>query len=271
MLEWKDDSRLIVSGTEFALAPTEMPDREMLRQAGALLLRKSRWMVERYESLRAQIDPDNVFELGIYEGGSTALLALLLQPRRLAAIDIKPRRTPDLDAFIARHDLSDSLHPYHEVDQADRTRLVEILDEEFGSEPLDLVIDDASHLLRETTASFNVVFPRLRPGGLFVLEDWSCQLERERALADVLRTDEAARASLQERLASGEVRAPSEAPLSRLVLELVLTAAYDDSIVAEITSLRRGWVVVRKGDAMLDPDQFDIAHCYGALGRALFS
>ena len=39
-------------------------------------------------------------------------------------------------------------------------------------EPLDLVIDDASHLYGPTMASFEVLFPRLRPGGLYVIEDW---------------------------------------------------------------------------------------------------
>jgi predicted O-methyltransferase YrrM len=269
LLEWNTDTDLVVAGTRFALAPTEMPNREALQASGALLLRKSRWMVERYEALRSQVSAERVFELGIYEGGSTALLALLLQPRQLVAIDLQPRRTAELDAFITRSGLTESVHPYHGVDQADRARLIEILDAEFGSEPLDLVIDDASHLLAETTASFNLLFPRLRPGGLFVLEDWSCQLERERALADVLSTDEGAREQLRRRLESGEIEPPDQAPLSRLVLELVLTAAYDDGIVAEMTSLRRGWVVVRRGDAPLDRDDFDIGRGYGALGRTL--
>lgn len=37
------------------------------------------------------------------------------------------------------------------------------------------MIDDASHLLTPSTATFNPLFPRLRPG-LSVIEDWSGDL-----------------------------------------------------------------------------------------------
>jgi hypothetical protein len=38
---------------------------------------------------------------------------------------------------------------------------------------VDLVIDDASHLYPFTKGSFETLFPRLRPGGLYIIEDWS--------------------------------------------------------------------------------------------------
>ena len=38
---------------------------------------------------------------------------------------------------------------------------------------LDLVVDDASHAYEETKTSFEVLFPLLRPGGIYVIEDWS--------------------------------------------------------------------------------------------------
>jgi hypothetical protein len=33
-------------------------------------------------------------------------------------------------------------------------------------------VDDASHLYRETRSTFEVLFPRLRPGGRYLIEDW---------------------------------------------------------------------------------------------------
>ena len=51
--------------------------------------------------------------------------------------------------------------------------LASIVAKEFEGEPIDLVIDDASHLLEPTRASFEVLFPRLRTDGLFVIEDWA--------------------------------------------------------------------------------------------------
>ena len=70
---------------------------------------------------------------------------------------------------------------------------------------LDLVIDDASHLLPETTASFNVLFPRLRAGGLFVIEDWSWQHYRDDAVLEKLLSDEHALEALARRLEAERV------------------------------------------------------------------
>jgi hypothetical protein len=64
---------------------------------------------------------------------------------------------------------------------------------------------------------------------------------------------------------------PATDSLARLVLELVLTAAYAKEIVAEVMTVRAGWLVVRRGDATLEPATFDIAESYGPLGRALLA
>ena len=130
------------------------------------------------------------------------------------------------------------------------------------------MIDDASHLYNETSASFNVLFPRLRPGGLYVIEDWSCQLDKDRGLTAKWAADAAARESAAERLGSGAL-APPRVPLGRLVLQLVLAAAYAEGVVAEVSGVRQGWMVVRRGEEFTDPDKFDIAECVGSLGRGL--
>jgi hypothetical protein len=35
--------------------------------------------------------------------------------------------------------------------------------------------------------------------------------------------------------------------------------------------VRGGWVVIRRGDAPLDPETFDISDCYGAIGSRLLA
>ena len=234
---------------------------------------KPRWMIEQYEAIRSTLEIRNFVELGIYDGGSTALLGLLFRPRRLVAFDLKPGRIPALDARLsndATRTLDDGLHAYFGVDQADRHACLErILDEEFGSEPLDLVVDDASHLLDETIASFNVLFPRLRPGGMFVIEDWSAQHLSDEIIEQALATDRDAATEMMRRLSAGETGPPGGQPLSRLLLQLVLTAGYAEGIVAELTSVRKGWAVVIRGDAVLDSATFDIRSCYGSLGRTV--
>jgi predicted O-methyltransferase YrrM len=259
MLEWENDSHLVVDGSHFRVNPMESDEQ----QAGdALFLYKPRELVERYVALRSDIEAENIFELGIWRGGSTALLALLFRPRRLVAIDFSPQRVAALDNFIDARDMQDSVRPYFGVDQADRSRLEEIVTEDFGSQPLDLVVDDASHLLAESTASFNVLFPRLRPGGLYVLEDWSWEHHIEATLEEKLRTDEATRGALAERLEGVN-------PMSKLALEIVITVGYAEGIISEVTSVAPGWFVARRGEASLDPSEFDISRSYGSLGRTV--
>ena len=53
-------------------------------------------------------------------------------------------------------------------DQGDPVFLNRVLDE-IG--PLDVIIDDGSHRVEHQRASLLVLFPGLRPGGLYVLED----------------------------------------------------------------------------------------------------
>ena len=127
----------------------------------------------------------------------------------------------------------------------------------FGKHPLDLVVDDASHLLEPSIASFNLLFPRLRPGGVYVLEDWSWQLAYQAALAD--KPD--GKTLLEEITA--------ETPMSRLVLEIVLASTYGD-IVDDI-SVRGEWMAVTRGTGVVDDGAFDISACYPPLGRGLLA
>jgi hypothetical protein len=50
--------------------------------------------------------------------------------------------------------------------------LEDIVRNELANE-LDLVVDDASHTYEQTKASFEILFPLLQPGGIYLIEDWS--------------------------------------------------------------------------------------------------
>jgi hypothetical protein len=58
------------------------------------------------------------------------------------------------------------------VGQTDTAALDRIVQDDFDG-PIDLIIDDASHFVSETRISFNALFSRLRPGGVYLVEDWS--------------------------------------------------------------------------------------------------
>ena len=151
-------------------------------------IRKHRQQVEGYLAAFDRFPDANVVELGIMEGGSIALAALAARLRKVVAVELEPERVDALDTLIARHRLDRRVRPYYGVDQSDRARLGAIVADEFGDEKLDLVIDDASHHLDPTRTSFETLFPRLRDGGLYLIEDWNWQIRIATALRTISST-----------------------------------------------------------------------------------
>ena len=129
-------------------------------------------MVAQLSAVIEELQPRRIVELGIANGGSAALLAAPA-PRREGSGARYPAPGESSADHIERHSLNNRIRPYYEVDQADVETLRRILSDEFGEAPIDVVIDDASHELAATRASLDVLFPLLRPGGCFVLEDWA--------------------------------------------------------------------------------------------------
>ncbi len=227
----------------------------------------------------------NIVELGISRGGSTALIAQIAEPKKLVALELSEDPVEPLERFIDDTDRRSTVHPYYGIDQSDRAVVRQIIDDEFGSEPLDLVTDDASHLLDLTRISFETLFPRIRPGGVFIIEDWNCDHLRAEAVAEALATEDspgrqAFNDQLKERLAdrsSAEYAAfeawfekqakdpegapvprVSTRPLSILAMELLAARAWSGDVVSELI-INDYWVIVRRGPATLDLDSFRVA------------
>ncbi len=143
---------------------------------------KGKWTVDQYAgfwSTRRDFAADRVFEVGIWDGGSTAFWVECFHPKKHVAIDILPRRDSEyFDRYIASRGLDSRVKTYWGVDQGDSGRLRAIVAREFEA-PLDLVIDDASHMYPLTKATFETLFPLLRPGGLYIIEDWAWSLWKE--------------------------------------------------------------------------------------------
>jgi hypothetical protein len=250
-----------------------------------LFIKKPPGLVERTVDLLRGYKDANIVELGISCGGSTALIAQTAEPKKLVALELSDEPVQQLERFLDDTSRRSTVHPYYGVDQADRATVSRILDDEFGTEPLDLVTDDASHLLDLTRSSFEMLFPRLRPGGTYIIEDWNWEHVRANAVAETLATEEdspgreAFNAELKARLAdrsSAEyaafeawyeaqaadpqtpvVKMP-ERPLSILALELLVARAWSGDVVSELI-VQEFWVIVRRGPAELDPDTFRVA------------
>ena len=225
-------------------------------------LRKTDALAERYLQLADDFQDAQILELGIDEGASTAFLALLMKPRKLVAVDIGSHRVAELDSFVQRRDLGSSVRPYWGVDQGDRDKLQAILAREFGDVPLDLVIDDASHALAPTRTSFELLYPRLRPGGVFLIEDWSTQLWFEHGYLQGDAGDG------EEGDALAEVHRQLGEPLARLVCEIVAVTGYRPDVIAGIR-IWDGWLEIERGPAELS-DNFSVSDLLHPLGQRMF-
>jgi len=114
-----------------------------------------------------------MFEIGLWDGGSAAFWALTLVPDVLIGIDVSQRGdSPYFTRVLAERGLTDRIITQWGVNQQDTARLKELAVVHAGGE-LDLVVDDGSHLLGPTKASFEALFPFVCPGGWYVVEDWA--------------------------------------------------------------------------------------------------
>jgi SAM-dependent methyltransferase len=104
-------------------------------------------------------------ELGIFQGGSYALIDKLFSPRALLGVELDKAKQPVLDYVEPR---KDRLKVLYETSQTDEDIILSHIDGD-----LDIVFDDASHLYEPTRDSFNFLFKRLKPGGVYYIEDWA--------------------------------------------------------------------------------------------------
>lgn len=115
-----------------------------------------------YEQFFAPLrdQPIKLLELGVYHGDSLRMWSEYFVNGLIYGADIE---------VMHQHD--DSRIKTYLVDELDILSLVHLK----GQIPLmDIIVNDASHLSRGMILSFEHLFPHLKPGGYFVLEDLLC-------------------------------------------------------------------------------------------------
>ncbi|MFO7551192.1 MAG: class I SAM-dependent methyltransferase [Haliea sp.] len=178
---------------------------------------------------------ENMVEVGIWDGGSAIFFWNLLKPKKLCCIELKAS-APTLTAYIDQEQAADSFRVFFEVDQADKQRISEIMQSEYSKDPLDLVVDDASHLYAPSRATFEALFPLLRPGGLYFLEDWKANL-------------------IFPRLGGGET--DDYPPLHQLVHELLDLSMHQPGVISSVNCFHN-FVILERGHDEIDASDFDI-------------
>jgi len=251
MIEWVDKHRFTIGNVNFNAIDFGAENQESRLEE--FIFEKPAWMVRRYEQLVEFLKPKKILELGIWKGGSCVFFHKLAEAEKLVAIDLSEARISVLDQYIEMNGLSNALKPLYGVDQADREHLRKIALHEFADGKIDLVIDDASHFLEETRHSFNALFPFVRPGGVYVIEDWAW-----------------AHAKVADRPDDAPGLYPGREPLTQLIFEIVLACPSTYPFIEKI-EIDRNSATVWRGEADIDPLNFDIARCCLARGRALIS
>src|SRR5262249_23218695 len=104
-------------------------------------------------------------------GGSAIYWEHRYALERLHAFDIND--APHLVAYLARNGLTDRVRTHFGVSQDDAAALRAALAGDPAATPLDVILDDASHQHASTRATVEILFPFLRTGGAYIIEDWA--------------------------------------------------------------------------------------------------
>lgn len=106
---------------------------------------------------RYRLDPINIMEIGVWTGGSLRMWEEYFENGKVFAIDYEDKSQHDTErtkTFIA--------------DQEYPSQLISAVSK---MPPLDIVIDDASHKSKHQISSFVTLFPLIKPGAYYVVED----------------------------------------------------------------------------------------------------
>lgn len=230
-IKWLDEMNIQCKGVKLRL--TRGFDLETSNDE-LITLFKQPVFIRNYIDHLDGLSVDNMIEVGVWDGGSAIFFWNLLKPKKLCCIELK-KRVAKLSGYVEREQLTDRFRLHLGVDQADKESLNTIMENEYPDSPLDLVIDDASHLYSPSRATFETLFPRLRPGGLYFLEDWKASL----LSADCEDAD-----------------SPHFPPFHQLVHELLNVSMRAPEIISAVKCYHN-FVVLERGPKKMEERDFD--------------
>lgn len=215
------------------------PDDRGVSDGNTFVLVKTDLMLDFYRRL-AEHNPRTIMEIGMFKGGSMVWYDKLYKPDMLVGIDLNQHPIAALENY--RKDKPHIKTYYGRHQEKPGTRVTALESFPYG---IDLVVDDASHLYAQTKATFEMLFPMIRPGGHYVIEDWRWAHQPAYQGKDATWADQPA--------------------MSNLILELVIMAANNPAI--DSIHVESSLVCVRKGRGDFDADMFDMTS--SLRGRAM--
>ena len=178
----------------------------------------------------------NVMEIGVAEGGSLLYFALAFPHLKFVGVDLR-RENPAVLRHIDRLDLSERVKIYYETSQDDEDALCKIIEDEFGTEPIGAILDDASHIYGPSRRTVEITLPYLSRNGFYCLEDWGWAHED----------------------GYGYNAFPDQPALSNLVFELAALHRSTDGKIFNNMEIHPSVAILRRGDMSLPPRGFRIS------------
>ena len=218
--------------------------------ANHFLLCKPWSFIETYIKLLAQVPHRRMLELGVHQGGSAVFFAAAFKRlKKLAAVELAAPLPPLDDNLKNNPRLNRKINIHYQTSQDNAAALRSIIREDLEDQP-DIVIDDASHQYWPTRVSFETIFPKLTPGGLYIIEDWGW-----------------AHWDDYQKPGSPWYDQPA---LSNLVFELVALQGSHGAWIQNIKILNSAFLVIQKHQkASVLPEPFDLTWSIQARGKVL--
>lgn len=227
-IAFTSDESVEIDGIKFRLSVT---DYTFATDEQSIALLKNRELIELYDNLLYSRDVKNMLELGAYEGGTGILFTTLKDDLKYLGIDHLPEPAGLTKFLQSRQALQSRLAFYYNTSQ-DSEALPELVRHHFADTELDLVIDDCSHQYPLTKRAFELIFPLLKRGGLYIIEDWGWQHWRNWPIPDVLKEGP---------------------PQTQLLLELLMATASNERNLIDHIEVHWNYFIVSKGQAEYAP------------------
>jgi cephalosporin hydroxylase len=237
------DGEIDVDGQKFIMHYT---DYSLCTDSKNIIVCKPFNMLACYINLFLQKPFKNILEFGIHQGGSILfMLKLYNEIKKIIGVDIIGFN-PVVDEVINKHNLSERVKLFYETSQ-DSPEIPAIIAKEFEEVP-DIVIDDCSHQYEFTKKTFEIVFPLLKPGGRYIIEDWGW-----------------AHWADYQHVNSNWHNQPS---LSNLIFEIIAVWASNHGWIKKIDLINSAFVVIERGYAEI-PLPFNISNSYHFRGKKI--
>lgn len=138
-----------------------------------IVYHKNKSTLNDYYKIFTHFTPESVFEIGVMEGGSLVLWNTLFNCKVVGVDCTSVNFTPSFRKYqrketcdVGKQDIVTII-----LDVYNAGHLDEVADREFP-EGIDFIVDDGPHDIRSMRSNFNVLWPKLKKGGFYSIEDW---------------------------------------------------------------------------------------------------